>query len=111
MNDFGKMFKVSLFGESHNICAGIVIDGCPEGIKLNEQLLIPDLSRRKSGIAGTTLRNENDIPEIISGVYNGFTTGAPITLIFRNQNINSADYTQFNYLPRPGHADFVALKK
>ena len=111
MNTFGNIFKVSLFGESHGACAGVVVDGCPTGIKLDEQLFLPDLSRRKSGTAGTTSRNESDIPEIISGVYNGFTTGAPITLLFHHQDINSADYAQTAHIPRPGHADFVALKK
>jgi chorismate synthase len=111
MNGFGKMFKVNLFGESHGVCVGVVVDGCPAGIKLDEQLFTPDLSRRKSGKSGTTLRNETDIPEIISGVLQGVTTGAPITLLFRNQNIDSSDYTQYKRLPRPGHADFVTLKK
>jgi len=111
MNSFGKIFKVSLFGESHGACVGVVIDGCPAGIKVDEQLFTPDLSRRKAGIAGTTSRNETDIPEIAAGVYQGFTTGAPITLLFRNQNIIPSDYAQTNHIPRPGHADFVALKK
>ena len=111
MNGFGKMFRVSLFGESHGVCAGVVVDGCPAGIKLDEQLFTHDLSRRKAGKAGTTSRNETDIPEILSGVFQGFTTGAPIALLFRNQDVNPSDYTQINHIPRPGHADFVALKK
>ena len=111
MNSFGKIFKITLFGESHGVCVGVVIDGCPEGIRLDEQTFTHDLSRRKSGVSGTTTRNETDTPEIISGIYNGFTTGAPITLLFHNQDINPTDYTPFNHFPRPGHADFVTLKK
>ena len=111
MNSFGKIFKVTLFGESHGVCVGVVINGCPEGIRLDEQFFAHDLSRRKSGVTGTTMRNEIDLPDIISGVYNGFTTGAPISLLFRNQDVNSSDYMQINHFPRPAHADFVALKK
>jgi len=111
MNSFGKMFRVSLFGESHGACVGVVVDGCPAGIKVDEQLFMSDLSRRKAGKVGTTARNEADIPEIASGVFQGFTTGAPIALLFRNQDINSSDYVQINHIPRPGHADFVASKK
>jgi len=126
MNAFGNVFRVSLFGESHGICVGVVIDGCPEGIKIDEYFFFHDLSRRKFGtigtskksdvsnlksLTGTTTRNETDIPEIVSGIYNGFTTGAPITLLFRNQDINPSDYSKINTHPRPGHSDFVALKK
>jgi chorismate synthase len=111
MNSFGKMFRVSLFGESHGICVGVVIDGCPAGIKLDEQFFTSDLSRRKSGRVGATPRNEADIPEIVSGVFQGVTTGAPITLFFRNQDTNPSDYAQIQHIPRPGHADFVAFKK
>jgi len=126
MNSFGKLFKVSLFGESHGVCVGVVVDGCPEGIKIDDHFFDHDLSRRKfeticstakSNVSnlkshpGTTERHEIDIPEIVSGVYKGFTTGAPITLLFRNQDINPADYAQIDIHPRPGHADFVAIKK
>jgi chorismate synthase len=102
---------VSLFGESHGVGVGVVIDGCPEGIKLDEQFFSHDLSRRKSGVTGTTARCETDIPEIISGVYKGFSTGAPITLFFHNHDINTSDYDKTVNFPRPGHADLVALKK
>ena len=170
MNSFGKIFRVSLFGESHGACVGVVIDGCPEGIRVDEEDFVEDLARRKpqpplcpprrggrtleedcvknfasrhcerseaiqsivtgqahydswiasgyrprndgkQNLTGMTARKEADVPEIVSGVYNGFTTGAPITLLFHNQDVNSSDYAQVRHLPRPGHADFVALKK
>lgn len=111
MNTFGRIFRVSIFGESHGASVGICIDGCPSGIALTESDLMADLARRKSGAKGTTPRNEEDLPEIISGVFNGFTTGAPITIIFRNTNTISKDYSNLVTSPRPGHADFVAQEK
>ncbi len=111
MNSFGRLFKVTIFGESHGASVGINIDGCPAGIALSENDLMADLSRRKSGAKGTTPRSEEDLPEIISGVFNGYTTGAPITIIFRNTNTISKDYSNLVTSPRPGHADFVAQEK
>lgn len=111
MNSFGRLFKVTIFGESHGASVGINIDGCPAGIALSENDLMADLSRRKSGAKGTTPRSEEDLPEIISGVFNGHTTGAPITIIFRNTNTISKDYSNLITSPRPGHADFVAQEK
>lgn len=111
MNSFGRLFRVTIFGESHGASVGINIDGCPAGIPLSENDLIPDLVRRKSGAKGTTPRSEEDLPEIISGVFNGYTTGAPITIIFRNTNTISKDYSNLVTSPRPGHADFVAQEK
>ncbi|MCK9424314.1 MAG: chorismate synthase [Bacteroidales bacterium] len=111
MNSFGKIFRVSIFGESHGNELGIVIDGCPPGIYFTEEDLYLDLTRRKSGIKGTTSRQESDEPKIISGIYEGYTTGAPIAIIFENNNTNSSDYSLFREVPRPGHADFVAMKK
>jgi chorismate synthase len=90
---------------------GVTIDGCPPGLTLDVQDFLPDLNKRKSGTVGTTPRAEKDLPDIISGVYQGKTTGAPITVLFENQNIQSKDYSQFEEIPRPGHADFVAMKK
>lgn len=111
MNSFGRLFKVTIFGESHGASVGINIDGCPAGIALSENDLMADLARRKSGAKGTTPRSEEDLPEIISGVFNGHTTGAPITIIFRNTNTISKDYSNLVTSPRPGHADFVAQEK
>jgi len=111
MNSFGKIFRVSIFGESHGASVGIVIDGCPPGIPLKMEDFEADLSRRKSGAKGTTPRKETDFPKIMSGVFNDFTTGAPITIMFENTNTRSGDYSEFREIPRPGHADFVASKK
>lgn len=111
MNSFGRIFRVSIFGESHGASVGVVIDGCPPGLDLKPEDFEADLSRRRSGAQGTTPRTEPDIPEIISGVFNNKTTGAPLTVIFRNTNTQSKDYSQFVRVPRPGHADFVADKK
>ncbi|MDR1154295.1 MAG: chorismate synthase [Bacteroidales bacterium] len=108
MNSFGRLFRVSIFGESHGLCTGVCIDGCPPGIALTEADFEPDLARRRSGGKGTTPRIEADVPRIMSGVFNGFTTGAPITIMFENANTRSGDYSQFTEIPRPGHADFVA---
>ena len=108
MNSFGRFFRVHVFGESHGLCTGICIDGCPPGIALSESEFEFDLVRRQSGGKGTTPRAEADIPKIISGVFSGFTTGAPIVIMFENKNTNSGDYAQFMEIPRPGHVDFVA---
>jgi Chorismate synthase len=111
MNSYGRKFRISIFGESHGKSVGITIDGCPPGIALTEQDFLSDLARRKSGAKGTTPRQEKDMPELISGIFNGHTTGAPITILFKNENTRSADYTNLLASPRPGHADFVAHSK
>jgi chorismate synthase len=111
MNSYGRFFRVSIFGESHGINVGAVIDGCPAGIALTEESLEPDLARRRAGAKGTTPRKEGDIPRIVSGTAGGFTTGAPITVIFENENTRSSDYSKLRCHPRPGHSDFVAGKK
>lgn len=111
MNSFGRVFRISIFGESHGPALGIVVDGCPPGILLTEDEFEPDLARRRSGARGTTPRTEPDKPELISGIFNGKTTGAPLTILFRNTNTKSKDYSLFQKVPRPGHADFVANKK
>lgn len=111
MNSFGKLFRVSIFGESHGVSVGIVIDGCPPGIPLKVEDFEEQLSRRKSGAKGTTPRQEADQPKIMSGVFNDFTTGAPLTILFENTNTRSRDYSQFRDIPRPGHADFVSQHK
>lgn len=91
---------------------GIVIDGCPAGVPLSEEDFVSDLERRKGGTQkGTTPRKEDDIPVIRTGLFNGYTTGAPITIFFDNRNVRSSDYERQRDIPRPGHADFVARVK
>ncbi len=112
MNSFGKQFRISIFGESHGACVGITIDGCPAGLPLSEKDLLPDLERRKGGKQkGTTPRQEADYPIFKSGIFNGKTTGFPITILFENNNIRSEDYQKQRSFPRPGHADWVAHQK
>ncbi len=112
MNSFGKIFRVSIFGESHGECVGITIDGCPAGLALTEDDLLPDLERRKGGKQkGTTPRQEADYPIFKSGIFNGKTTGFPITILFENNNTRSEDYQKQRSIPRPGHADFTAHEK
>ena len=111
MNTFGRKFRVSIFGESHGELIGVVLDGVPAGLELSEQDFEKDILRRKSGAKGTTPRIEADLPQIISGVYEGHTTGAPLTIVFRNTNTHSSDYTLFAAMPRPGHADLTAALK
>ncbi len=111
MNSFGRLFRVSIFGESHGQLVGVILDGVPAGISISEDDLMADLARRKSGAAGTTPRKEDDIPHIRSGVFNGFTTGAPLVIQVENKNTRSRDYTELRKTPRPGHADFTAFKK
>lgn len=112
MNSFGQIFRVSIFGESHGECVGITIDGCPAGLVLSPNDLLADLERRKGGKQkGTTPRQEEDFPLIKSGVFNGKTTGFPITILFENKNTRSEDYTKQRSIPRPGHADWVAHQK
>lgn len=112
MNHFGKLFSVSIFGESHGESVGVVIDGCPAGMPLAVEDFIKDTERRKGGTQkGTTPRQEEDLPLFKSGLFNGKTTGAPLTLLFENKNTRSGDYEKQRSVPRPGHADFVANKK
>jgi len=111
MNSFGRLFRVSIFGESHGENVGVVIDGCPPGISITVEDFSVDLERRKGGTKGTTPRKEDDIPSIVSGVFNDKTTGVPITILFKNGNTRSGDYEKQKAVPRPGHADFVASKK
>jgi chorismate synthase len=112
MNQFGRLFRVNIFGESHGESVGISIDGCPAGLLLSLDDFLPDLERRKGGIQkGTTPRKEDDLPIFKSGLFNQFTTGAPITILFENNNTRSTDYEKQRAVPRPGHADFVAHQK
>lgn len=112
MNHFGKLFSVSIFGESHGEGLGMLIDGCPAGMPLAVEDFVIDTERRKGGMQkGTTPRQEEDLPTFKSGVFNGKTTGAPLMLLFENKNTRSGDYEKQRAVPRPGHADFVANKK
>ncbi|MEP7109731.1 MAG: chorismate synthase [Ferruginibacter sp.] len=111
MNSFGRIFRVSIFGESHGECVGINIDGCPAGLPLTVDDFAADIERRKAGAKGTTPRKEADLPRIMNGVFNGNSTGAPIIILFDNTNTRSGDYEKQRAVPRPGHADFVASKK
>ena len=111
MNSFGRIFRISILGESHGPAVGVVIDGCPAGIPLAPGDFEDDLGRRKSGAKGTTPRTEEDLPNLVSGLFNGLTTGAPLTVLFENRNVRSSDYSRMRDLPRPGHADFVASRK
>ena len=111
MNSFGVIFRVSLFGESHGPAIGAIIDGCPPGLAVKPDDFMADIKRRQSGSKGTTKRQEPDQPEILSGVFDGVTTGAPITLITKNSDKISSDYDEFKRVPRPGHADFVSRVK
>lgn len=111
MNSTGRIFRLGIFGESHGSGIGVTIDGCPPGIPLDTDDFNEDLGRRKAGRKGTTPRIEDDLPEIISGLFNGHTTGAPLTILFRNRNVRSGDYADLREMPRPGHSDFVAYKR
>ncbi len=111
MNSFGRKFRVSIFGESHGELIGVVLDGVPAGLELSEQDFEQDILRRKSGAKGTTPRVEEDKPLIVSGVFEGHATGAPLAIVFRNNNTHSSDYEQFAAMPRPGHADLTAAIK
>lgn len=111
MNSFGNKFRVSIFGESHGEMIGVTIDGVPAGIPLSADDFAGDLCRRKGGRAGTTPRKETDEPHLVSGVFEGHTTGAPLSIVFLNGNTRSADYCQFNDVPRPGHADRTGCLK
>jgi chorismate synthase len=111
LNSFGRLFRVHIFGESHGGCVGITIDGCPAGLAISQEDFVTDIERRKGGAKGTTPRKEDDLPIFKTGIFNGKTTGAPITIFFENNNTRSGDYEKQRDVPRPGHADFVANKK
>ena len=111
-NTFGNLFRITTWGESHGPAIGVVIDGCPAGIKIAEKEIQKELDRRKPGQNKlTTKRKEDDKVEILSGVFEGKTTGTPISLMVRNKDQRSKDYSKIKNLYRPGHADFVYDKK
>ena len=111
MNEFGKLFKVNIYGESHNTSVGVLIDGIPAGISLDSVDFSHDLLARKPHKASQTARVEADEPIIESGLFNGYTTGTPMLIRFPNNNTLSKDYSNLVTQPRPGHADFVMNKK
>lgn len=111
-NSFGKIFKITCFGESHGRCVGAIVDGCPAGLKLEEMDIQKELDKRRPGFSKiASPRREEDKVEILSGVFNGFTTGAPISLLVFNKDVNSKSYQKIRDLLRPGHADYTALIK
>jgi len=111
-NSFGKIFIITSFGESHGKTVGVVIDGCPAGLAINENEIQKELDKRKSGEApGSTTRVEEDKAEVLSGIFNGYTTGAPICLAIWNRDVDSGIYEKNKLLPRPGHADYTSYIK
>jgi len=110
-NSLGKLFTITSFGESHGNCMGVIIDGCPAGLSLTEEDIQREVERRRPGAVGTTERREPDKVEILSGVYNGFTTDAPICLLTWNKDIDSGVYKRNRFALRPGHADYTAFVK
>jgi len=111
-NSFGALFSITSFGESHGRCIGVVVDGCSAGLAISEQDIQAEVDKRKPGDGpASTSRAEADRVEILSGIYNGYTTGAPICLLIWNRDTDSSPYIKDRYLPRPGHADFTAYNK
>jgi chorismate synthase len=112
MNSLGSFFSITVFGESHGRCIGVVVDGCPAGLLLAETDIQKDLDKRRAGntLASTT-RKEEDRLEILSGVFNGCTTGAPVCLLIWNKEADDSDYKKIKSRLRPGHADFTARIK
>src|SRR5512134_686311 len=111
-NTLGKLFSVTSFGESHGPAIGCVVDGCPPGMTLSEEDIQPELDKRKPGTSRhVTQRHEEDKVEILSGVFEGRTTGTPIALLIRNVDSRSKDYTKIKDMFRPGHADYTYLQK
>ncbi len=111
MNSFGTLFRVSVFGESHGQCVGVLIDGTPAGMSLNEEDLAVELAKRRPGGALASPRKEEDAPSIMSGVFNGKTTGAPLLVLIENKDVDSSYYEEIRSTPRPGHADFTSAHK
>lgn len=104
-SQFGKLFRITTWGESHGPALGVVIEGCPAGLRLNEESIQKDMDRRKPGGKLTSPRKEKDRIQILSGVFQGVTTGTPISLVIFNTDVKSRDYSPLAHLYRPGHAD------
>jgi chorismate synthase len=111
-NSFGSLFRITTWGESHGKGIGVIVDGCPAGVELNEAVLKLSLDRRAPGNSPyTSPRKETDTPAVLSGVYEGKTTGAPISIFIENSNADSSKYDDIKNLMRPGHANFTYLQK
>ncbi len=111
-NSYGKLFTITSFGESHGRCVGVIIDGCPAGLSLTEEDIQKEMDKRRPGAStASTARAEEDKVEILSGTFNGHTTGAPICLLVWNEDVDSSEYEKTRFLPRPGHADYTAFVK
>ena len=111
-NSIGKIFTITSFGESHGNCVGIIIDGCPAGLPVTAEDIQREVDKRRPGVwVAATARAEEDKVEILSGVFNGRTTGAPICLLTWNKDIDSSEYEKIRFLPRPGHADYTGFIK
>ncbi len=109
MNTYGTIFKITSIGESHGKLVGVVIDGCPAGLQLDMQKVQADLDRRRPGQSKvSTTRKEDDMAEVMTGLYEGTTTGAPLMIIVRNKDRDSSKYLEARWTPRPGHADYTA---
>src|SRR4249919_1044764 len=107
-NSFGTLFKLTTFGESHGPAIGGILEGCPAGLLIDLETIQLALDRRRPGQSSiTTSRNEDDRVEILSGIYEGKTTGAPIGFLIRNKDQKSADYSHLETVYRPSHADFT----
>ena len=111
-NSFGELFRITTFGESHGVALGVVIDGVPAGLEIDTDFIASEMARRRPGQSDvSTARNEADAPEILSGVFEGKATGTPLTLLIRNSNQHSSDYSNIMNIYRPGHADYTFDKK
>ena len=111
-NSYGRLFRISTFGESHGPAIGVVIDGCPAGLDIDEAFIQSELNRRRPGQSKiTTQRKEDDVFKILSGVFDGKATGAPIALVIENQDQRSKDYSHLENTFRPSHADFTYQEK
>ncbi|NGX58215.1 MAG: Chorismate synthase [Chlamydiae bacterium] len=111
-NSFGKIFKITTWGESHGKAIGVVIDGCPAGLSLDETIINTELAKRAPGFSSyTSPRKEDDCAEILSGVFEGQTTGAPIMIMIPNKDADPSKYEPIKHLMRPGHANFTYLEK
>jgi chorismate synthase len=112
MNTFGRNFRITTFGESHGVAVGVVIDGCPAGIRLDEKDIQPFLDRRRPGTSPlTSPRQEKDRIAILSGIFEGVATGTPIAMIVRNEDARPGEYDEQREVFRPGHADFTYQEK
>ena len=111
-NSLGRLFTITSFGESHGRCVGTIIDGCPAGLPVTEMDIQKEVDKRKPEVSTlATERAEEDKVEILSGIFNGCTTGAPICLLLWNKDVDSGEYERMRFLPRPGHADYTAFMK